>query len=296
MRATQSLTILARRRRGFAISEMILTVTTATIVIGTALTSLTVYMSVIDEGDSQPLVAGYPAAILPAPELSMEATLLHLELQERVHEADLCYVIGGNRAVPKSDAAADFQFNPPIGNDDLHDLDELDSLAAAPSRVMSSHVMTQLLKSSLPDAFTAVSDDEALYAKRNFCILTVMADRSVTSITTQDVRVEGSLVVLDTNLYHPLDDKWTKTHAYVTGVSKEAYDIAESSLSFGATHYWARHDDLDPTVDETANSLWNRYEEGFCRVEFPDNIWNLEEHPPNTALTSKFTYFLPVVR
>ena len=135
----------SRNGAGFAISEMILTVTTATIVIGTALTAMTVYVSVVDEGDSTWLPAGYPAAILPAPELSMDATFLHLELQQLTHEADLCYVIGGNHAVPENHAAADFVFTPPLDSDELHVLDELETLSTAPSRAMSSHVMTQLL-------------------------------------------------------------------------------------------------------------------------------------------------------
>ncbi len=285
-----------RALRAFAISEMILTVTTASIVIGTALTSLTVYMSVTDERKSIQAADGLDAAVLPAEELSMETTLFHLEFQRLIHEADLCYVIGGARFAPGSEGTANLIFTPPLDDSSLRILDELESVGHAPDRALSSYVMTQLLAGTLPDSFSATSEDLANYEKRAFTVLTVKSDQSVTGVVTHRVTVEESWVILDATLYQPAGNAWSKSNAYRCAVLKETYDGLTDSLSFGASHYWVRHDRLNPVTAESTNSLWNRYEEGFCRVEFFDNTWNLPNQPANTPLTSKFTYFIPVVK
>ena len=100
--------------RAFAISEIILVITTATLVASTAFTALSVFLSVTDENVSISLSDGSKASVLPADEVNMDALLFHLELQEVTHEADLTYVIGAHRSTPGSESAAQFSYAPPL--------------------------------------------------------------------------------------------------------------------------------------------------------------------------------------
>lgn len=287
---------LHRRAGAFAIAELILTVTTATIVIGTALTSLTIYVSITDD-ETVVASAGGAAAVLPAEKITMDALLFHLEFQKLTHEADLCYVIGGSRHLPGSEASADFVYTPALDSSSLHSLAPLDALAHAPDRALSSHVITQLLQDAYPSSFTASSVDLSPYQNKEFTVFTVESDKTVTSVTTQSVVPEEDWIIMESAIYRPSGNAWSKDMVYRCAIAKEQFDAKENLMSLGAKHYWVRHDRADPVAaSEAENSLWNRYEEGFCRVEFPDNTWNIATHAEDTSLTSKFTYLLPVVK
>ncbi len=283
--------------RAFALSEIILTITTATTVIGTAMTALTVYLSITDE-QAQMLTADNEAiAIMPADEVSMDAMLFHLDFQELIHEAKLVYVIGGSRFQPFSEAAPEFVFSPPLNSNALHRFSVLESLSHAPDRALSSYVITQLLKQTYASAFTSTDPEFAAYRDREFTLFVIDEANQTTAIITQRVIVEGDWVRLEVVSYRPNDESWMETTAYRCAVLKSEFDSKSPYLSIGAEHYWVRHDRVDPVTSASSeNSLWNRHEEGFCRVEFPDNTWNLAKHEDEEPLTSKFTYFIPIVR
>lgn len=290
------ISVKCKGKRAFAISEIILTITTASTVVATALTALTVYFSLTDEQAKIPSQNG-PIAVLPADEITMDALLFHLELQEVTHEADLIYVIGGSRYQPGSESSADFTFTPPLTTSYLRTLSILNQITNSPDRAWSSYVITRLLQKNNLSNFSQSSEDLSIYHKRDFTILTLNSDRTVTSLVTHKVTPKNEWIVIDAVIYKPNGNAWAESTSYHCAISKSEYDAKENLLSFGATHYWIHHDRLDPTaLSSSEQSLWNRYEEGFCRVEFVDNMWNLAIHPPNTPLTSKFTYFLPVVK
>lgn len=211
----------------FAVSEIILVIATATLVVSTAFTALSVFLSVTDENIVITLSDGRQASVLPADEVNMDAVLFHLEFQELTHDADLTYVIGGKRSTPGSESAALFSFDPPLDSNNLQVLNELEGMAQNPSRVLSSHVITRVLALASPSAFSQVAASEATYAEREFTILTVLNDRKVTSVTTHRVIPHDSWLVLESALYRPSGNSWSESSSYRCAVSKSVTNATE---------------------------------------------------------------------
>lgn len=266
--------------RGFAISEIILVVTTATLAISTAFTALSVLTSMHGTQKQVVNARGDAASVLPADHISMEVTLFHLEFQKLIHEATMTYVIGGNRWKPNSEAAANFSFHPSWDQSHFHLLSALDR----PEHAWSSYRVTQSIQEAYPSAF----DSPTPQSPYDFTVLTVLENREVSAITTHRLTDEGDWHFSTASIFLPAGSGWEEHLSYRCALRTSDFQKHQSRLHLGATHAWLRHDD--------DHQLWARSEEGICQVSFPDHHWHLSLHPESKTVTSKFTYFLSVVK